>query len=270
MCAVIQFTLLHILRQKSQLSQYVCRTESSRVIGAARNMEYDGNDNSRRALSGRPSEELPGCQFERQEAAVAALSAMSFVINPTATIHQHDVGLLAAGIVCELGFAEAIAFRIEMACRVHDIGLNGVDPRIIDKDEPLTEHEYNILRLHPERGADILAATPALADLAPIVRSHHERVDGRGYPDGLFADEIPLESRVLAVADAFHAMTTAQHWRNVISPFTAVQELLRAAGSQFDSAIVNALIRTLGVRSEPDHVEVRRYGSQRRRLNTGP
>ena len=94
----------------------------------------------------------------------------------------------------------------------------------------------------------MLKATSCLADWAPIVRSHHERFDGKGYPDGLCGLEIPVESRVLAVADAFHAMTTPQRWRAMISPFAAVQELFRCAGAQFDPDVVEALTEVLGVR----------------------
>jgi HD-GYP domain-containing protein (c-di-GMP phosphodiesterase class II) len=187
-------------------------------------------------------------EIEAQEAAVSALSAMSYVLNPSMTTHQHDSGILAARIARELLLGEPTAFCVEMVARIHDIGLNGVTPRIVDKDEPLTEFEYAILQLHPERGASVLQATPALSEWAPIVRSHHERFDGQGYPDGLRAEEIPMESRVLAVADAFLTMTTPQHWRNAVSPFVAVQELLRNAGTQFDPEVVYASIKALGPR----------------------
>ena len=185
---------------------------------------------------------------ERQEAAVAALNAMSAVLNPAAAAHSDGTALLAARIASTLGAGEATIFRIERIGRIHDIGMSSVDPRIAEKQEPLTEREYEILRLHAERGAAILAATPCLAEWAPIVRAHHERVDGTGYPDRLYGTEIPIESRVLAVADAFHSMTTPHRWRAMMSPFAAVQELLRAAGTQFDGDVVEALTETLSVR----------------------
>jgi HD-GYP domain-containing protein (c-di-GMP phosphodiesterase class II) len=183
-----------------------------------------------------------------REAAIAALSALSFVLNPVMTMHQEATGLLAARIARTLTLDETTIFRIEMVGRIHDIGLNGVDPRIIDKQDLPTDYEYDILRLHSERGAAILMATPCLAEWAPIIRSHHERVDGSGYPDRLSAFEIPIESRILAVADGFHAMTTPQHWREAMSPFAAVRELARCAGSQYDQEVVAALVRTLGIR----------------------
>jgi HD-GYP domain-containing protein (c-di-GMP phosphodiesterase class II) len=185
---------------------------------------------------------------ERQDAAIAALCAMSAVLNPGAAAHSDGTALLAARMASTLGVDEATLFRIERIGRIHDIGLNGVDPRVSEKREPLTEHEFETLRLHAERGAAILKATPCLAEWAPIVRSHHERFDGTGYPDGILGPEIPIESRIIAVADAFQAMTTPHRWRAMIAPFAAAQELLRNAGTQFDPDVVDALTTTLGVR----------------------
>ncbi len=185
---------------------------------------------------------------ERQDAAIAALCAVSAVLNPAAAAHSDATTLLAARVASTLGVDETTIFRIERVGRIHDIGLNGVDPRIGEKRAPLTEHEFEMLRLHAERGAAILSATPCLADWAPIVRAHHERFDGTGYPDGLLGSEIPIESRIIAVADAFHAMTTPHRWRAMIAPFAAAQELMRSAGTQFDPDVVEALTKALGVR----------------------
>jgi HD-GYP domain-containing protein (c-di-GMP phosphodiesterase class II) len=186
---------------------------------------------------------------EERAAAVSALTAMTFVLNPTIWAHQHDGGLLAARVARELALGEDVAFCVEMVGQIHDIGLNGVTPLILDKSEPLSEYEYLIVQLHPERGANVLRGIPALSDWAPIVQSHHERFDGKGYPDRLCGEEIPIESRVLAVADAFHSMTTPQTWRSPISPFDAIQSLLRGSGSQFDPDVVSALITAFRVRS---------------------
>jgi HD-GYP domain-containing protein (c-di-GMP phosphodiesterase class II) len=185
---------------------------------------------------------------ERQDAAIAALCAVGAVLNPAAAAHSDATALLAARMASTLGVDEATLFRIERVGRIHDLGMNGVDPRISEKREPLTEREFETLRLHAQRGAAILQATPCLADWAPIVRSHHERFDGTGYPDALLGPETPIESRIIAVADAFHAMTTPHRWRAMIAPFAAAQELLRSAGTQFDPAVVDALTTTLGVR----------------------
>lgn len=173
---------------------------------------------------------------------------MSAVLNPAAVAHGEGTALLAARIASTLGLDEATIFRIERVGRIHDIGLNAVDPRISDKREPLTEREFEMLRQHAERGAAILKAIPCLTDWAQIVRSHHERFDGMGYPDGLLGPEIPIESRIIAVADAFLSMTTPHRRRAMIGPFDAAQELIRNACTQFDPEVVAALTATLGVR----------------------
>jgi HD-GYP domain-containing protein (c-di-GMP phosphodiesterase class II) len=173
---------------------------------------------------------------------------MAAIVSPDSARHCEATAFLAARTANRLELDEATIFRIERLAHVHDIGLMGIDPEMIVKREPLSESEFGLLRQHPERGADILKATPCLADWAPIVRSHHERFHGKGYPDQLCGLEIPIESRVIAVADAFHAMTTPQRWRAMISPFAAVQELFRCAGTQFDPEVVDALTEALGVR----------------------
>lgn len=186
--------------------------------------------------------------IERQRAAVDALLATTHSLNPAVALHQQAAGLLAARMAREAGLSEELIVAVELSGYVHDIGLNGVDPRIIDKEEPLTEDEVRILQLHPYRGAVILERIPCLAAWAHIVRSHHERVDGSGYPDRLSGAEIPFESRLLAVADSFVSMTTTQRWRGIVSPFAAVQEIVRGVGSQYDEDAVQSLLRTLNVR----------------------
>lgn len=179
-------------------------------------------------------------------AAVEALLAVTKILNPAIAEHLHATAALAKRIAEQLGLPGDAVTRTYLAAHVHDVGLNGVDVRILDKAAALTEHEYNICRLHAERSALVLQNIPCLAEIAPIVRSHHERVDGLGYPDGLCGADISLESRIVAVADAFHAMATNQSWRDALSPFAAIQELVRAAGTHFDPDVVNALIAELG------------------------
>lgn len=187
---------------------------------------------------------------EQQHGAVDALLASTSMLNPAVSVHEHACGLLAARMAEQAGLGGAIVYAIEMVGSIHDIGLNGVDPRILDKPDLLTDHERNILQLHPYRGAAVLEKIPCLAAWAPIVRSHHERVDGTGYPDGLCGDEIPVESRLLAVADAFLTMTSVQPWRPLVTPFAAITEIRRGVNTQFDADAVHALLRTLKVRPD--------------------
>src|SRR5262249_51813971 len=116
---------------------------------------------------------------------------------------------------------------------------------ILDKPGPLTQDEWVMMREHTIVGERILAAAPALRAVAGIVRSSHERVDGRGYPDGLAGEAIPLESRIVGAADAYCAMVSERAYSAARSPGAAADELRRCAGSQFDRAVVEALLVVL-------------------------
>ena len=126
---------------------------------------------------------------------------------------------------------------------MHDVGKLAVPDAILNKPGRLTETEWAIMRQHTVVGARMLtAAGPGLAEVAPIVRASHERVDGRGYPDGLTGDRIPLESRIVAACDAFDAMTSDRPYRCAMPVDEAVAELRANAGTQLDPRIVEALV----------------------------
>jgi HD-GYP domain-containing protein (c-di-GMP phosphodiesterase class II) len=127
---------------------------------------------------------------------------------------------------------------------LHDIGKLGIADAILQKPGKLTEAEWAEIRRHPELGARILDHAN-LRDVATWVRGHHERVDGAGYPDGLAGDRIPLESRILAVADTYEAMTADRPYRGAMDPAAARAELERCAGTQFDRDVVAAFLRSL-------------------------
>jgi HD-GYP domain-containing protein (c-di-GMP phosphodiesterase class II) len=127
---------------------------------------------------------------------------------------------------------------------LHDIGKLGIPDAILQKPGSLDDDEWQEIRRHPEIGARILEHAN-LADIATWVRAHHERVDGRGYPAGLTGTAIPAEARVLAVVDAYEAMTADRPYRPSIGAHAAETELRRAAGTQFDAAVVEALLEAL-------------------------
>ena len=128
--------------------------------------------------------------------------------------------------------------RVRAAARLHDIGKMAVPASVLDKPGPLDPDEWDLIRRHPVIGERIVAAIPSLTDTAPLIRSSHERVDGHGYPDGLSGDDIPLGARIIAVCDAFDAMTSERPYRQSVSNDAALDELRRNAGKQFDPAIV--------------------------------
>ena len=159
--------------------------------------------------------------------------------------HSERVASLAEAVARALGWGEERAARLRLAGLLHDVGRALVAPEVLSKTEELTEEELREVRSHAERGASLLAACPGLADVARWVRRHHERWDGSGYPDGLVGSEIPEESRVLAVADAYDAMTSPRLHRAALSPREAVEALLRDDG--YDRAVVEALASVVGV-----------------------
>lgn len=147
------------------------------------------------------------------------------------------------------GLAQLIAERMDLpysekevaqAGLLHDIGKIGISERILTKPGSLTDEEYQIIKSHPEKGAQILEPLVMFKKSAAAVRHHHERYDGKGYPDGLAGEEIPLLARVIAVSDAFDAMTSDRPYRKAFSYDIARQKILSASGTQFDPAVVEA------------------------------
>jgi diguanylate cyclase (GGDEF)-like protein/putative nucleotidyltransferase with HDIG domain len=166
--------------------------------------------------------------------------------------HSETVGRYAEMIARELHLSEQRTSRVRLAGLLHDVGKVGVPDDILRKPGKLTEAEFELIKRHPELGAQILEH-PSLADIREWVRSHHERPDGRGYPLGLRAGEIALEAQILAVADAYEAMTSDRSYRSAMSHTDARAELVRQAGCQFDPGVVDALGSILereGMRAE--------------------
>ncbi len=158
--------------------------------------------------------------------------------------HSQTVGLLCEMMALELELDDAQVQRIRLAGILHDIGKIGVPDSILRKPGPLTEDETEQMRRHPELGAKILSGSE-LDDIRAWVMKHHERPDGKGYPEGLDSSEIPLEASILAVGDAYEAMTADRVYRLAIGPEAAREELRRWSGTQFDERVVEALLRAL-------------------------
>jgi diguanylate cyclase (GGDEF)-like protein/putative nucleotidyltransferase with HDIG domain len=158
--------------------------------------------------------------------------------------HSETVGRYAEMMARELGLSEPRINRIRLGGLLHDIGKVGVPDSILNKRGRLSPDEFATIREHPALGAQILEH-PCFADIRPWVAAHHERPDGRGYPRGLSADELMIEARILAVADAYEAMTSDRAYRASIGHEAARYELKRNAGSQFDPEVVDALLAVL-------------------------
>jgi two-component system cell cycle response regulator len=144
--------------------------------------------------------------------------------------------------------SDAVA-RVGDAARLHDIGKLGIPDAILSKPGPLDADEWEFMRRHTLIGQRIVAAAPGLRPVAGLVRSSHERFDGGGYPDGLAGDEIPLGARIIAVCDAFDAMTSERSYQGARSAAEAIAELERCAGAQFDPDVVRAFAAVLTTRA---------------------
>ena len=152
--------------------------------------------------------------------------------------HHHEVAELAVAVAHNLPMLPEEIDVMARAAELHDIGTMAVPDEILQKPGPLDSGERDFMRQHTLVGERILAAAPALEPVARLVRASHERWDGSGYPDGLKGEEIPLGARIIAVCDAFHAMTSSRVYQQPVSPTVALDELRRSAGSQLDPYVV--------------------------------
>jgi diguanylate cyclase (GGDEF)-like protein len=166
--------------------------------------------------------------------------------------HARWITDLALKVGKGLGLDAQQLKRLELGALFHDIGKIGIPEAILSKPGPLTESERRLIETHPELGERIIAPIDRLEEVRPIVRHCHERYDGRGYPDKLAGEDIPLESRIIFVCDAYHAMTTDRPYRKRLASEVAVQRLREAAGTQFDPRVVEVCTRVLADLEHPD------------------
>ena len=160
--------------------------------------------------------------------------------------HAAEVARLSRMVGLHLGFdKEGLEWLVHGAL-LHDLGKNCVADAILGKPGPLTEEEWSAVKRHPQIGARMIEPIEPLFGAVPVVRHHHERPDGTGYPDGLEGEEIPLGARIVAAADAYDVMVRGRPYRPKSSPAETLKELWRQAGRQFDLRVVEALGRLLG------------------------
>jgi two-component system cell cycle response regulator len=165
--------------------------------------------------------------------------------NPDLGEHLSTVAELAVAVAGKLGLSLAEVEQVRHAADLHDVGKVAIPDAILDKPGPLDDEEWVFMRRHTVIGERIVAAAPALRDVATLVRASHERYDGRGYPDGLAGDEVPLGARIVAVCDSFDAMVADRPYRAALPHDIALRELERCAGTQFDPAVVAAFREAL-------------------------
>ncbi len=156
--------------------------------------------------------------------------------------HSQRVSQICEAMGIALGMTDKEVNELKTVGLMHDIGKIATSEAILNKVDNLTENEWLELKLHPEVGYRILGAVHNMSDLAEYVLAHHERVDGKGYPKGLRAEEIPIQSRIIAIADAYDAITSARAYRNCSPVEAAITELRKNSGTQFDAHLVNVFV----------------------------
>jgi putative two-component system response regulator len=223
----------HLEEVRARVSQAL---EKRRLV--LENRDYQESLQTRVAQQARRLEEL-------FLASIQSLAEALEVKDPYTRGHSVRVSDYSVIIARELGLGDEMLRQVELGGHVHDIGKIGVREEVLNKPGKLTDAEYEHIMSHPVVGwrilAPLLSETPAALN---IVRSHHERYDGRGMPDRLAGSQIPLEARIVAAADAFDAMTSDRPYRpDGLSVSDAVREIVRCSGSQFDPAVVAALVR---------------------------
>ena len=237
---------------------------------------YDARERSFDAADTALAELLVGhlevllAQFEHAEAVerlyretLASLTSALEAKDDYTSAHAQEVSDLAVDVARRLGLDDELVQAVELGALLHDIGKIRIPESILNKPAALDEEEWALMRTHPVVGERILAPIEALAGVVPIVRSSHERWDGDGYPDGLRGEEIPIGARIVAGCDAFRAMVEPRPYRPALALDAACAELERNSGTQFDPAVVTALLRSLDARRagleeyelwRPDHL----------------
>lgn len=194
------------------------------------------------------AEELRDIRETQQDTFLSTVAALSEAVEAKDRYtagHSHHVEALARRLGEAMGLGGRQLKDVELAAVLHDVGKIGIPDAILQKPGPLTETEWEIMRTHPVQGARILQAGN-LPGLAQAIRHHHECWDGNGYPDGLKGNEIPLAARIVAVIDAYGAMTTDRVYRKAIGKVRAIEELRTYAGTQFDPQVVQHFLRLIG------------------------
>jgi two-component system, cell cycle response regulator len=162
--------------------------------------------------------------------------------DPATSEHSRDIADLVPEVGKIMGVRGNAAAELELAARFHDIGKVAVPEEVLRKPGPLDDGEWQLMACHVEWGAELLKHLPECEDIARIVRHHHERYDGGGYPDGLKGEDIPLASRIITVCDAYGAMISDRPYRRALPRRHALNELRDGAGEQFDPAAVAAVL----------------------------
>ncbi len=175
--------------------------------------------------------------------AIKALASAVDAKDPYTARHSMRVTDLSMILADAVGLTSDEKYCLELSAWMHDVGKIGVPDHILTKADRLTPEEFEVMKMHAAKGAEIVGQIEELSRVANVIRHHHERLDGKGYPDGLQSEAIPLQSRIIFIADTFEAMTSDRSYRRRAGREHALAELERYSGSQFDPELVEVFVR---------------------------
>src|ERR1700730_3988667 len=190
-------------------------------------------------------EEVERRAQENKELFINSIRALAEAIDakdPYTRGHSERVATYAAAVAVEMGLSAEDVERKRLSAELHDVGKIGVDDRIIRKPTALSEDEFEVMKTHPIKGAAIMSAIPQLADVIPGMKYHHEKWSGGGYPEGLKGEEIPMQARIVTVADTFDAMTTTRPYQQAMELQFVVDRIRQFAPSRLDTSIVVGIV----------------------------
>jgi putative nucleotidyltransferase with HDIG domain len=220
--------LVPLLMLRFSHAQYITKTKS--MVGQLReqNVELEGHSNRIAALN---------------EEILLSLANVIDLRDSYTFGHSQCVSEFAIQIAEDLDLPPDRVGLVRTGSLLHDIGKIGIPDSILYKPGPLTDEEFEIIKQHPVRGAEIVRKNHTLRELVPLIRHHHERFDGRGYPDGLAGREIPIEARILCLADAVQAMGSDRPYRSALCCEDIISEVEKHAGTQFDPQVVASFLK---------------------------
>jgi HD-GYP domain-containing protein (c-di-GMP phosphodiesterase class II) len=224
--------------------EYDTRVE---VAGTAEIADLSENFNRMSESISAAVENLKRAARENHELFINSIRALAAAIDakdPYTRGHSARVARYSSLVAKEMGLPSEDIRRVRLSALLHDVGKIGIDDKILRKPTALTEEEFEIMKTHPAKGAAIMEVIPQLRDVIPGMKHHHERWEGGGYPDGLAGEDIPLQARIVSVADTFDAMTTTRPYQRAMDLRFVFQRLRDLAGKRFDPVIVEALIHS--------------------------
>jgi len=217
------------------------------VTGTAEIADLAENFNVMSASIRDAFEKVQKAARENQELFISSIRALAAAIDakdPYTRGHSERVARYSAAIAREMGLPTDEARKVRLSALLHDVGKIGIDDRIIRKPTALTDEEFELMKAHPVKGAAIMETIPQLADIIPGMKYHHEKWEGGGYPEGLKGEQIPMQARIVAVADAFDAMTTTRPYQKAMEVSYVLERLREMSSKRFDGNVVDALARS--------------------------